>query len=37
MLSFKLIVNSNYDKTMENLRKGINVRLLNNPKGYKQM
>ena len=27
---FKLMINSVYDKTMENLRKGINVRLVNN-------
>ena len=31
---FKLIMNSVYGKTMENLRKGINVRLVNNEKGF---
>ena len=29
---FKLMINSFYDKTMENLRKRINVRLVNNEK-----
>ena len=31
---FKLIVNSVYGKTMENLRKRINVRLVNNEKDF---
>ena len=31
---FKLIINSVYGKTMENLRKRINVRLLNNAKEF---
>ena len=31
---FRLIINSFYGKTMENLRKRINVRLLNNEKGF---
>ena len=31
---FKLMINSVYDKTMENLRKRINVRLVNNEKGF---
>ena len=31
---FKLINNSAYGKTMENLRKRINVRLVNNAKDY---
>ena len=30
----KLIINSVYDKTMENLRKRINVRLVNNEKDF---
>ena len=30
----KLMINSNYGKTMENLRKRINVRLVNNAKGF---
>ena len=32
--SFKLMVNSVYDKTMENLRKRINVRLVNDEKDF---
>ena len=32
--SFKLIVNSVYGKTMKNLRKRINVRLVNNKKRF---
>ena len=32
---FKLIINSAHGKTMENIRKGINVRLVNNAKYYK--
>ena len=32
--SFKSIVNSVYGKTMENLRKRINVRLVNNKKRF---
>ena len=31
---FKLMINSIYGKTMENLRKRINVRLVNNEKDY---
>ena len=31
---FKLIINSVYGKTMENLRKRINVRLVNNGKDF---
>ena len=31
---FKLMINSVYGKTMENLRKRINVRLINNEKGF---
>ena len=31
---FKLMVNSVYGKTMENLRKMINVRFLNNKKDF---
>ena len=31
---FKLMINSDYGKTMENLRKRINVRLVNNAKGF---
>ena len=31
---FKLIINSVYGKTMENLRKRINVRLVNNAKDF---
>ena len=31
---FKLIINSVYDKTMENLRQRINVRLINNEKDF---
>ena len=31
---FKLMNKSDYGKTMENLRKIINVRLVNNAKGY---
>ena len=31
---FKLIINSVYGKTMENLRKRINVRLVNNKKQF---
>ena len=31
---FKLMNNSAYSKTMENLRKRINVRLVNNAKDY---
>ena len=30
------MINSVYDKTMENLRKRINVRLVNNAKDYKK-
>ena len=33
---FKLLVNSFYGKAMENLRKRINVRLVNNAKNYKK-
>ena len=31
---FKLMINSEYGKTMENLRKKINVRLINNTKDF---
>ena len=31
---FKLMINSVYGKTIENLRKRINVRLVNNEKGF---
>ena len=31
---FKLMINSVYGKTMENLRESINVRLVNNKKGF---
>ena len=31
---FKLMINSVYDKKMENLRKRINFRLVNNEKGF---
>ena len=31
---FKLMINSAYEKTMENLRKKINVRLVNNVKNF---
>ena len=31
---FKLLINSVYGKTMENIRKRINVRLINNCKDY---
>ena len=31
---FKLMINSVYGKTMKNLRKRINVRLVNNEKGF---
>ena len=31
---FKLMINSGYGKTMENLGKRINIRLVNNGKGY---
>ena len=31
---FKLVINSVYGKTMENLRKRINVRLVNNEKDF---
>ena len=31
---FKLMINSAYGKTMENLRKRINVRLINNAKDF---
>ena len=33
---FKLTINSDYGKTMENLRKRIYVRLVNNAKDYKK-
>ena len=33
---FKLMINSVYGETMENLRKIINVRLVNNAKDYKK-
>ena len=33
---FKLMNNSVYGKTIENLRKKINVRLINNAKHYKK-
>ena len=32
----RLMISSVYDKTMENLRKRINVRLVNNAKDYKE-
>ena len=32
---FKLMINSLYGKTIENLRKRINVRLVNNEKDFK--
>ena len=35
--TFKLMINSIYGKTMENLRKRINVRLVNNAKDCKNM
>ena len=35
--TFKLMINSIYGKTMENLRKRINVRLVNNTKDCKNM
>ena len=31
---FKLMINSVYEKTMENIRKRINVRFVNNKKGF---
>ena len=31
---FKLMINSVYEKTMENLRKRMNVRLVNNEKDF---
>ena len=31
---FKLMINSTYGKTIQNLRKRINVRLVNNGKGF---
>ena len=31
---FKLMINSVYGKTMKNLRKGINVRFVNNKKDF---
>ena len=31
---FKLMINSVYDKTMENLRKRISVKVVNNEKDY---
>ena len=31
---FKLMINSVYGKTMENLRKRVNVRLINNAKDF---
>ena len=34
---FKLMISSNYGKTIENLRKRMNVRLINNVKGYKKI
>ena len=34
MIFFKLMINSAYGKTMENLRKTINVRLMNNAKDF---
>ena len=33
---FKLLINSVYGKTMENLRKRINVSLINNAKDYEK-
>ena len=33
---FKLMINSDYGKTMENLRKRMYVRLVNNAKDYKK-
>ena len=34
---FKLMINSAYSKTMENLRERTNVRLVDNAKDYKNM
>ena len=34
---FKLMIKSVYDKTMENLRKRVKVRLVSNAKDYKNM
>ena len=31
---FKLMINSVYDKTIENLQKRINFRIVNNEKGF---